>query len=398
MRSSGGGTVSSIVLALAAMISVCAGQVTPAAQTTPFVFDGNRMYAELGFVRADHSIHRALAFVDMGSQVMAVRSSLYHELQLDRGRQLSFSVGDVSVDVPGSQVVNEPRAASSLGRDLAVEATLPASVLQRYQVVIDYRARTLRLAPPGTITPEGIPIPFRINKSTGLIVVDVKIDRSMYAITVDSGSAYTWVRQSVAAEWTRSHPEWRRGTGAVGAANMTMAGDGSETAGTLLRIPEILIGSLDLKQVGMFGAAPGKSLGNLELFDWYSQKNPETVIGWIGGNILKAFRLTIDYPNRMSYWLAQSPIDEHDFDQVGVTLHADGGTYFVAGIATKNGRATVTGMLPGDKVVRIGALELSSATWGQIFDALHGVPGDIRSIVVERNGVTMTITATVTAF
>ena len=69
-------------------------QVPASAGTTPFVFDGNRMYAELGFVRPDGSIHRALAFVDMGSSSMTLTESLFKELQLDHnernGRRLTI--------------------------------------------------------------------------------------------------------------------------------------------------------------------------------------------------------------------------------------------------------------------------------------------------------------------
>ena len=51
-----------------------------------------------------------------------------------------------------------------------------------------------------------------------------------YPITIDNGSGYTWIRKSVAREWLSRHPDWQRGTGAVGPSNMRMAGDGIETA------------------------------------------------------------------------------------------------------------------------------------------------------------------------
>jgi hypothetical protein len=41
---------------------------------TTFVLDGNRIYAELEFVRPDTSVHRALAYVDMGSETMTIRA------------------------------------------------------------------------------------------------------------------------------------------------------------------------------------------------------------------------------------------------------------------------------------------------------------------------------------
>jgi hypothetical protein len=185
-----------VVLFLCAFLSAPGPSSTG---TATFVIDGNRMYAELGFVRPDGSIHRALAFVDMGSASMMVRESLYRELQLDRNKPLLFRVGELPVEVPSAGVVREPRAPSSLGSDLKVEAMLPAGILQRYQVLIDYRKRILTLAQPGTIKPEGVSVPFHINAQTGLLAVDASIDGSPYRITIDNGSAYSWFRPSTAA-------------------------------------------------------------------------------------------------------------------------------------------------------------------------------------------------------
>jgi hypothetical protein len=276
---------------------------------------------------------------------------------------------------------------------------LPAGVLQRYQVVIDYEKRTLALAQPGTLKPQGASVPFRINRGTGLIAVDSSIDGRSYPITIDNGSAYTWVRGSTAKDWLASHPGWERGVGAVGASNMMMSGDRTETSGTLIRIPEISLGSFVLKDVGMLAAGPGRSPSpNLELFDWYSQKNAVPVIGWIGGNVLERFRLTIDYPNRMMFWLKQRDPDAHELDQVGLTLASENGVFVVAAVATKNGKPTVEGVLPGDRLIQVGEMETGKATWGAIYDAMHGKPGDTRSLIVERNGQRLTVTAKVTAF
>ena len=186
---------------------------------------GNRMYAELGFVRPDGSIHRALAFVDMGSSAMTVRESLFKELRLDLQMPLTFKVGKLSVVVPASDVASERRAPSPMGTDLEVEAMLPASVLERFQVVMDYQQRTLALAPPGPLKAEGLAVPFHINQKTGMIAVDASIAGTSYPVTIDNGSAYTWFDHNAAKPWLLSHPNWERGVGAVGASNMMMSGD-----------------------------------------------------------------------------------------------------------------------------------------------------------------------------
>ena len=386
-------------MGIAFLAAASAAAAARASGTTRFVLDGNRTYAEIAFVRPNGSLHRALVFVDMGSPSMILKEALYRELGLDRGKGLVFRIGSLAVTVPAAEVQSDPGKPRPMGPDLAVEGMLPAGVLQRYDVGIDYREKTLTLAKPGTLRRGGIPVPFRRNEKTGLIAVNARIAGKTYAITIDDGSAYTWVRQDAARGWLGSHPDWERGIGAVGAANMTMAGDGSEAEGILLRIPEIGLGPLTLRDVGALAAAPGRSpVSGLDLFDWYSRKNAVPVIGFIGGNALKAFRLTIDYSRGILYWSKQVEPDVHDLDQVGLTLRAEAGAFFVAGIARRNGRPTVEGVLPGDRLIRVGDLETAGATWGALFAAMHGRPGETRRLVLERGGRQLTVDAPVTAF
>jgi len=59
---------------------------------------------------------------------------------------------------------------------------------------------------------------------------------------------------------------------------------------------------------------------------------------------------------------------------------------------------TVEGVQPGDKLVQVDALRTKGASFGTIFAALHGKPGDARTLLVERNGKTFQVRAKVTAF
>jgi hypothetical protein len=362
------------------------------------VLDGNRVYVELSLVRPDGSRHRALAFVDTGSAGMELAASLYRELQLDRGTPLEFYVGDFRVAVPAFEVTADPSDPPAMGPELKVEAVLAAGVLQRYVVALDYGRRSMTLALPNRLKLQGEPVPIRWDSRTGLVSVDARINGATYAITIDCGSAYTWVRQETARGWLAANPAWERGVGAVGASNMMMAGDASETSGILMRIPEIAVGRVTLKEVGVLGAGAGRGPGGADLFGWYSTKNARPVIGWIGGNVLKAFRVTIDYSGNRMYWLRQGEPDTHDLQQVGLTLKKQAGEYTVAGVATLNGRPAVAGVQPGDKLLRIDGLVTQNASKGRIYDALHGAPGEVRELVLERGGVRRTVRATVTDF
>ena len=122
------------------------------------------------------------------------------------------------------------------------------------------------------------------------------------------------------------------------------------------------------------------------------------MIGWIGGNVLQGFRPTIDYPSRTSYWLKQRDPEPGELDQVGLTFRYKDHSFVVAGIATRNGEPTVEGVLLGDRLIKVDQLDTRTATWGAVYDALHGKPGEARTLILERNGQRLAIDTRVTGF
>lgn len=168
------------MLAFSALCLPCLGSQSPSSGTAPFVFDGNRVYAELELVRPDGTSHKILAFVDLGSPSTILSEALYRELKVDEKQPLRFHVGDMLVHVDSSAVTSDAWLPYSISDNRKVEAVLPAGVLQKYQVVIDYAHRTLTLARPGTLKPQGVPAPLRTNERTGLAVVDVYVNGEMY--------------------------------------------------------------------------------------------------------------------------------------------------------------------------------------------------------------------------
>jgi C-terminal processing protease CtpA/Prc len=136
----------------------------------------------------------------------------------------------------------------------------------------------------------------------------------------------------------------------------------------------------------------------LTLMDWYSKKNAVPVLGWFGGNVFRDFQITVDYQRRTMYWLRQAAAETSDIHQIGLTLRTAPGAVYVAGVARKNGKPTVEGVQPGDKLISVGGHVLTSGTIGEIFESMHGVPGDTRELVLERNGTRFTVSATITTF
>lgn len=371
----------------------------PQTATVPFTLDHNRMTVEVEFRKADGTWRKAIAWVDLGSQFVLVGEALARDIGLDlSGLDTSprealesaqesppLRVGGIALDVKGIKVLIRPGPEFRLG--VVAEAMLPASALRHDHVVFDYPAQRLTVARPGALEPRGVAVPCRFNPETGLVQVDATIDGRTVALGLDNGSAGTWVSTALTSEWQARHPDWPYAVGAAGSANFW--GNHLETSGVLMRLPELHIGGVTMRDIAMLGIAQ-------PMFNWYSTKSAGPVVGFIGANALGRYRVEIDFPNAMTYWQAGPASDANDLDIVGLTIRVEhGGVFTIAGVVAKNGVPAVAGVKPGDTLVSIGSLVTGGARMGDVIDALRGTPGEIRSLVVRRDGTLIPVEAKV---
>lgn len=129
--------------------SVARAAEIESAGTVPFIFDDNRVFAELTFVRPDGAIRKAVAFVDLGTPRMVIDQKLREELQPDQNKPLLMRVGNLDIPIESSAIETDTGLGFT-GRDgkrtIPVEMILPGSLLKNYQVVFDYAKRTLTIA------------------------------------------------------------------------------------------------------------------------------------------------------------------------------------------------------------------------------------------------------------
>jgi hypothetical protein len=223
---------------------------------------------------------------------------------------------------------------------------------------------------------------------TGLFLVAATLDGETVQLGIDTGSAGTWVSTSLTSAWLARHQDWRHAIGGVGSTNFF--GFGFEVKGVLMRLPELTLGPLRVTDVALLGLDP-------TMFEWYSKKSAGSVAGFLGANVLKRFRLEVDYPNRMTYWHAGRLSEPNDLDIVGLTIRAEAdGGYTIAGITTRDGTPTVDGVEPGDTLISVGPLTATKAPMGEVVAALRGKPGESRTLVVDRAGTRHTVEAKVT--
>jgi hypothetical protein len=376
----------------------CAADGTPSVVTLPFTLDHNRMIVEVEFVRPDASVRKASAWVDTGEQHLMLAETLARDLGLDlsawNARQQTeepilpaplVRLAGMPLDVEGIRTRVGPGALAIAG--VPAEAHLPASAFRRCHVVFDYPAHHLTVARAGALRPRGTPIPCRVNAETGLFMVAATVDGEIVHLGVDNGSAGTWVSDALVTAWATRHPDWARSTGAVGSTNFF--GFPFEARGSLMRLPELGLGALRVRNIGLLGL-------DQRLFEWYSKKSAAPVVGFLGANVLKGFRLEVDFRNQMTFWEAGPPPVPEDLDIVGLTLRPEpDGSFVVAGVASKGGTRTVDGVLSGDKLIRVDGLDTGNATMGAVIDALRGEPGATRALLVEREGQRFTVSAQV---
>src|SRR5262249_53373599 len=132
--------------------------------------------------------------------------------------------------------------------------------------------------------------------------------------------------------------------------------------------------------------------------DWYSEKNALPVVGWIGGKGPTRHRLHIDYSNRLLFFLAGAKPGAPAPRPGGLPLRAARGRDILGPVATPDGPPPRGGVEPGDRLIRVGDLDVTGKTKGAVFGALHGAPGETRALVLERGDRRIVVDATVTAF
>jgi hypothetical protein len=105
----------------------------------------------------------------------------------------------------------------------------------------------------------------------------------------------------------------------------------------------------------------------------------------------------------MTYWLKQSDTNVHELDQVGVTLVRRGDRYFIGGFVSKGGRVAaddeqVRQIEVGDELVAVDAVAVTGAARDAVLAALHGTPGEQKTLVVLHSGARNSAALRVTEF
>ena len=226
--------------------------------------------------------------------------------------------------------------------------------------------------------PLGEQVPAPIGR-TGFPRIELTIAGETNGFLLDTGATYTMISQAVLERWAMAQPAWPRVTGATGMANMM--GGKMEATATMLRLEEAVWGRARVEQV----AAVSRPIGTFE--NYMSGMMTSPIVGAIGGNILKQFRVEIDYANGVVYLQKSGATEAHDTDTVGLTLQANAeGVVTIAAVSPAAAPSVIDALRAGDRLRQIDGRDADGLTLSALQRALAGKPGDTKTRVIERGG------------
>ena len=198
------------------------------------------------------------------------------------GRARTLAVGAIEArDVPVLISDELRRISTALGAPLG--GGIGYSFLSRYRLTVDYAELAITLATPEE-TIDAAPVRTELtftlaHPNKPLILVPVMVEGTPFRFAIDTGASTTVVSPSVA-----------QGPALEGAAASGMTGGGGTVAAAPGMIPTQAIGGVRLARVRAMVAAFVDDIGAAA---W------APIHGIIGGNVLRRFRVTIDYPRAL---------------------------------------------------------------------------------------------------
>jgi predicted aspartyl protease len=274
--------------------------------TVPLIVEKNRPFVELTFRRPDGSKRTARFLVDSGGGGFGMVEPLARDLglkwgptQQEEGKTLALITDPVKVYIGDFPLeLNPKRVGVTIGVDTILskdqytrtEGLLPGHVLAKYHVVFDYPNGKFTIARPGILKPKGEGLAMPINSESGFPRTEMEIDGKTYGFLIDTGASFTMVSEVLLKSLGAAHPDWPRHPGGFGEA-ATLGGSTLET----MFIPKGLWGANHLSEFGIVSQREGTFERRM------SRMMSAPIVGSLAGNVLKRFRLELDYPNAKLY-------------------------------------------------------------------------------------------------
>jgi hypothetical protein len=361
---------------------------------------GDAPIVALKLLRADGTLRPARFVFDSGGGAIILDETLASDLGLKpTGKPIEDEGSGFSpVSAPKAYLGAKPISLSTskafvhLGKRSfdtreRVEGLLPGKALEPYDIVLDYPASRFSIASAGCVKHRGVKASSPFLPGSGHPQIAVAIGSNGYSLLLDTGSRVTLARHDLLAALSAAHPTWPRALGASGNADMP-GGSGQEF---MLRVPELSWGSLVVRNVLLVSRPDATYSAN-------KFETPGPISGALGGNVLKNFRVEIDYPDDATYLEQKTSDPGADMHSVGLVLDISAtGALVVVGISSTAAAVTKSNIRSGDQILEIAGKRGSPWTIIQASDALSGAVGESKQVLIRRGGRAIRTSAVVAA-
>lgn len=124
-----------------------------------------------------------------------------------------------------------------------------------------------------------------------------------------------------------------------------------------------------------------------ETFPRFSQWLTAPIAGALAGNVLKLFRVEIDYAVGVTYLEQAAEPALNDLDMAGLTLRpGPDGELIIDAVSDRNNDEVRGAVHVGDRLVQVDGQEMRGRSLDAAVDSLCGQPGEVRALLLARDG------------
>ncbi|MCS6830294.1 MAG: retroviral-like aspartic protease family protein [Armatimonadota bacterium] len=345
--------------------------------TLPIRFSQREMFVEVKL-----NGHEYVMMVDTGAGITVIDQPVAEALRLPAGESMNV------LGAGGQGAASITRLASlQLGsvklRDLQVAVTnlglirliggerfggiLGFNVLNRFRVTVDYHRRTLTLDRSGGKLPAGWAKRVPFMGAVPMLDVEVE-DIGRVPMLLDTGAAMTILPAEVGQQWQPSRSA---------SLGLTLGVGGAGGIPRAARAASVKLGEETVRGVTLMFSSPAPKGAPVQILS-------EAGFGLIGNNLLRHFRLTIDYPMRtVVLQRMPKPASLDDASTVGIVLDLTMEGVKVAGVAPLSS-AWEAGIERGDEVLAVDGRSTQGVRPSEVQKWLAGEEGTCKRVLLQR--------------
>lgn len=324
-----------------------------------------------------------LMMLDTGAAITVVDANAAKALGLPPGEPLNL-LGASGQGASSVTTLESLQLGSVLLRDLQVAVAdlglirlvgggerfggiLGFNVLNRFRVTVDYHRRTVTLEAPGGKLPTGHAVVARFPGATPQLELEVE-DIGNVPVLLDTGAAMTILPVRAGLQWQPFRSA---------SLGLTLGVGGAGTPPRAARAHTVRLAGETIRGATLMFSAPAPPNAPVQILS-------EAGFGLLGNNLLRYFRLTIDYPLRTVVLRRMpQPASLDEACTVGVVLDLTAQEVRVAGV-TPLSSAWEAGVQKGDLLLAVNGRPTRGVSPAEVQRWLVGKEGTAKRLLLQR--------------